>query len=132
MTKYFKRAALIIFGLVLGITLHRAIYHPSQLTIPLIIIALFVLGVVVAVAKKMRQRRICPSCSQRGLFLVCLVRPDWPKLDNSVSYYRCKFCGKNYKRRFPSGLLENLTPKELADMRKRRHDQRRHEHETVA
>jgi hypothetical protein len=127
MTKYLKRAAFIVGAFVLGITLHLGIHDPSQLMTPLIIIGLLVMGVVISVAKKMRKRGICPSCSQRGLFLVCLVRPDWPKLENSVSYYRCKFCGKNYKRQFPSGLLENLTAKELADMRKRRH-----EHETVA
>jgi uncharacterized membrane protein YbjE (DUF340 family) len=86
MTKYLKRAAFIVGAFVLGITLHRAIHDPSQLMTPLIIIGLLVMGVIISVAKKMRKRRICPSCSQRGLFLVCLVRPDWPKLENSVSY----------------------------------------------
>ena len=84
-----------------------------------IIIVLLMLGVV-AVAKKMRERRICPSCNQRGLRCIRVVRPTdavdaRARLENSVSYYRCKFCGTNYKRRFPSRLLEKPTAEELAD-----------------
>ena len=114
MTKYLKRAAFIVGAFVLGIILHQVIHHPSQLMTPLIIIGLLVMGVVVFVAKAMRKRQICPSCSQRGLVCVRMVRPNWPKFEDSVSYYRCKFCGTNYKRRFPDRLLEKPTAEELA------------------
>jgi hypothetical protein len=120
MTKYLKRAAFIIGGFILRITLHYVIHHPSQLMIPLIIIGLLVLGVVVSVARAMRRRRICPSCSQRGLRCIRQVRPTdavdaRSRLENTVSYYRCKSCGTNYKRRFPSRLLEKPTAEELAN-----------------
>jgi len=84
-----------------------------------IIIGLLILGVVV-LAKEMRKRRLCPSCGKRGLCSVRVVRPtdavDYrSRLENSVIYYRCKFCGTDYKRRFTSKLLENPTAEELAN-----------------
>jgi len=115
MTKYLKRAGFIVVAFVLGITLHRAIHDPSQLMTPLIIMGLLVLGFVVFVAKAMGKRQVCPSCSQRGLVCVRMVRPNWPKFDDAVSYYRCKFCGTNYKRRFPGRLLEKPTAEEVAN-----------------
>jgi ribosomal protein L37AE/L43A len=84
-----------------------------------IIIVLLMLGVV-ALAKEMRKRRVCPSCGKRGLCCIRVVRPTGAvdyraRLENSVSYYRCKFCGTNYKRRFTSKLLEEPSVEELAN-----------------
>jgi ribosomal protein L37AE/L43A len=84
-----------------------------------IIFVLLMLGVF-ALAKEMRKRQACPSCGKRGLCCVRVVRPtdavDYrATLENSVSYYRCKFCGTNYKRRFSSKLLEEPSAEELAN-----------------
>jgi hypothetical protein len=90
-----------------------------ELMIIWIIIGLVAVGFV-ALAREMRKRRICPSCGKRGLCAVRVVRPtdavDYrARLENSVIYSRCKFCGTNYKRRFTSKLLEEPSAEELAN-----------------
>jgi hypothetical protein len=84
-----------------------------------IIIVLLMLGVI-TLAKEMRKRQVCPSCGKRGLRCIRVVRPAdaveyRARLENSASYYRCKFCGTNYKRRFTSKLLEEPSAEELAN-----------------
>jgi hypothetical protein len=85
-----------------------------------VLIGLPILVLGAAIIKEIRKRKHCPSCGQNGLCCIRIVRPkneiDYKsRLENTVSYYRCKLCGTNYKRHFPSKLLEKPSTEELAN-----------------
>jgi hypothetical protein len=82
-------------------------------------IALILAGVVIVAKKIRRQSFQCPSCSQRGVSLIRVVRfteIDDRKLKSEkyAGYYLCRNCSARYKRHF-GGKLESVSATEWAE-----------------